>query len=71
MVVLTSAHPSSMGNINFFAEKPVLFDVMEYIGRNAVPTELKDVSHFNFNFNSFNSHKTASKAFTLSLITSQ
>lgn len=29
--------------MNFFAQKPVLFHSMEYIGRHATPTELKEV----------------------------
>ncbi|GMS82820.1 hypothetical protein PENTCL1PPCAC_4995, partial [Pristionchus entomophagus] len=41
-VVITHAHPGHVGNMNFFAQKPVLFHSMEYIGRHATPTELKE-----------------------------
>ena len=42
-VVITNAHPNHMGNMNFFAQKPILFHSMEYIGRHVTPTELKEV----------------------------
>ena len=35
-----------MGNLNFFAQKPILFHSMEYIGRHVTPTELKEVRPF-------------------------
>ncbi|XGW10276.1 hypothetical protein V3C99_012062 [Haemonchus contortus] len=41
-VVITHGHPGHMGNINFFAQKPILFHSMEYIGRHVTPTELNE-----------------------------
>ncbi|VDM72585.1 unnamed protein product [Strongylus vulgaris] len=41
-VVITHGHPSHMGNMNFFAQKPILFHSMEYIGRHVTPTELRE-----------------------------
>ncbi|CCD65328.1 Metallo-beta-lactamase domain-containing protein [Caenorhabditis elegans] len=41
-VVITHASPGHMGNMNFFAQKPILYHSMEYIGRHVTPTELKE-----------------------------
>ncbi|VDD94276.1 unnamed protein product [Enterobius vermicularis] len=41
-VVITHGHPGHMGNMNFFGQKPILFHSIEYIGRQVIPTELKD-----------------------------
>ncbi|KHJ92080.1 metallo-beta-lactamase domain protein [Oesophagostomum dentatum] len=41
-VVITHGPPSHMGNMNFFAQKPILFHSMEYIGRHVTPTELRE-----------------------------
>lgn len=41
-VVITHGHPGHMGNLNFFAQKPILFHSMEYIGRHVTPTELRE-----------------------------
>uniref|UniRef100_A0A0M3HUG9 Lactamase_B domain-containing protein n=1 Tax=Ascaris lumbricoides TaxID=6252 RepID=A0A0M3HUG9_ASCLU len=41
-VVITHGHPGHIGNMNFFGQKPILFHSMEYVGRRATPTELKD-----------------------------
>uniref|UniRef100_A0A8R1I0G7 Metallo-beta-lactamase domain-containing protein n=1 Tax=Caenorhabditis japonica TaxID=281687 RepID=A0A8R1I0G7_CAEJA len=41
-VVITHASPGHMGNMNFFAQKPILYHSMEYIGRHVTPTELRE-----------------------------
>uniref|UniRef100_A0A158R5B2 Lactamase_B domain-containing protein n=1 Tax=Syphacia muris TaxID=451379 RepID=A0A158R5B2_9BILA len=41
-VVITHGHPGHMGNMNFFGQKPILFHSIEYVGRQAISTELKD-----------------------------
>ncbi|CAI5442810.1 unnamed protein product [Caenorhabditis angaria] len=41
-VVITHASPGHMGNMNFFAQKPILYHSLEYIGRHVTPTELKE-----------------------------
>lgn len=43
VIVITSGHPSHVGNLNLFPQKPILFHTMEYMGEHATITELKDV----------------------------
>ncbi|VDM98060.1 unnamed protein product, partial [Thelazia callipaeda] len=40
MIVITSAHPNNVGNLNLFPQKPILFHTMEYTGEHATVTEL-------------------------------
>ncbi|KAE9414783.1 hypothetical protein Angca_006873, partial [Angiostrongylus cantonensis] len=41
-VVITHGHPGHMGNMNFFGQKPIIFNSMEYIGRHITPTALTE-----------------------------
>ncbi|VDM63390.1 unnamed protein product [Angiostrongylus costaricensis] len=41
-VVITHGHPGHMGNMNFFGQKPIIFNSMEYIGRHVTPTALTE-----------------------------
>uniref|UniRef100_A0A915PWE0 Metallo-beta-lactamase domain-containing protein n=1 Tax=Setaria digitata TaxID=48799 RepID=A0A915PWE0_9BILA len=42
VVVITSANPSHIGNLNLFPSKPILFHTMEYVEQHAIVSELKD-----------------------------
>ncbi|MFH4983324.1 hypothetical protein AB6A40_010033 [Gnathostoma spinigerum] len=42
VVVLTHGNPIHLGNLNFFGDKPILFNSQEYLGNRVSSTQLKN-----------------------------